>query len=124
MPKPQTGTNGEVLQCGVCYGGFYYDTPSLPRKEVISIQPGDVIVLKHPDFLTKETVSRIIKTVEGVWPNNKCLVLDNGMSLEVYREQEYVHKDEDTACERTDCGPCAVKCDWYLEKTARERNNE
>jgi hypothetical protein len=63
-------------------------TSSLPRKEVISIQPGDVIVLKCDVSLDADAHTACQVSLQNWFPSNKCIVVDGGMSLEVYREQD------------------------------------
>jgi len=65
------------------------DTPlnTLPHKEVISIQPGDVIVLSVPEEITADRVKIIEGNAQNIFPQCKVVVLASGMSLEVYREQ-------------------------------------
>jgi hypothetical protein len=59
------------------------------RKEVISIQPGDVIVLTCPEGynMSEKNGKRLKETLLDAFPNNTSLVLVNGVTLEVYREQ-------------------------------------
>ena len=64
-------------------------TESLLRKEVISIQPGDKIIITSPMVLSEKATSYIIHKVEGLFPGTKCLLLEDGMKMEVYREQKY-----------------------------------
>lgn len=68
----------------------------LPRKEVISIQPGDVVVINLSDTITNEGYYQLLSDLTDRFPNNKHLVLDSGVTLEVYREQV---KDEATVGE-------------------------
>ena len=56
----------------------------LPRKEVISIQPGDVIACHSP--LDDASLAEHAHLNE-IFPNNAHIILCKGMSLEVYREQ-------------------------------------
>jgi hypothetical protein len=98
-PKPETGfRQGEhegTLRCNTC-GSTRKDPqgvddcdiakPStLPHKEVISIQPGDVVLIKFNEVLGKERNDRTEKAMSGLFPHNSVLILDNGASLEVYR---------------------------------------
>ena len=86
------GTKGLVCDnCGGEYDYEMYGQPTqpdpLPRKEVISIQPGDKIVLSIEYTLTQKAHERIKETLELEFPNTECLILDGGATLEVYREQ-------------------------------------
>ena len=69
-----------------------YDSGYASRKEVISIQPGDVIVLMYKQPLTDKACNMIKDAMKPAFPDTKCIVLDGGTTLEVYREQV---KDED-----------------------------
>lgn len=62
--------------------------PSLPHKEVISIQPGDKIVLNLPEKLSPEAYRSIVQSLAETFPNNHCIIIEAGMTMEVYREQE------------------------------------
>jgi hypothetical protein len=78
----------------------------LPRKEVISIQPGDVIALVCEYNFSVEQAETLKAYMKGVFHGHKIVLLEAGMTLEVYREQvkEYA-KDKDT-CTDCDKGPC------------------
>lgn len=69
--------------CSNCGGG----TDLLPRKEVISIQPGDVIAVHLVRSLSLQGISNLKAALKPAFPDNKIIVLDEGMTLEVYREQ-------------------------------------
>ena len=65
------------------------------RKEIISIQPGDVIVCKLDDSiapLSIEGIHNLKGHLKHAFPNTKSFILEDGMSLEVYREQGKVDK--------------------------------
>ncbi len=80
-----------------------YPPDPLPRKEVISIQPGDVIVVDYHDRdLSDKAVGMAKDKIKEYWPNNKCLVLGSGITLEVYREQgRYVDVSNADGVKRT-----------------------
>ena len=59
----------------------------LPRKEVISIQPGDVVVVSTPEQMTEREHKGLSDILAEIMPKSKSLILSGGMSLEVYREQ-------------------------------------
>jgi uncharacterized protein involved in propanediol utilization len=63
------------------------DSSPLPRKEVISIQPGDVIVLSSPTMLSESMAKMIEMKAQAQFPDNTILVLEDSMTMEVYREQ-------------------------------------
>jgi hypothetical protein len=71
----------------------------LPRKEVISIQPGDVVVMSSKcDYSLKER-NTLNDGLKALFPYNKSVLLINGDSLEVYREQGKVADKGDCTCE-------------------------
>jgi hypothetical protein len=59
----------------------------LPRKEVISIQPGDVVVLTCKCDCTEKQAEAIRLEFKTLFPNNETVLLAGGATLEVYREQ-------------------------------------
>jgi hypothetical protein len=65
-----------------------YDSGYATRKEVISIQPGDVVVCKCTAPLTLKESDRIKIDLRRAFPNTKSVFLGESMSLEVYREQD------------------------------------
>ncbi len=47
--------------------------------------PADaVIVIKHPGLLSQRAIESIKQGINSVWPKNKCLVMAEGLSMEVY----------------------------------------
>ena len=62
-------------------------SPDIPRKEVISIQPGDVIVLDCHGPITQEFHKLAQSDLKEAFPGHKSVILHDGLSLEVYREQ-------------------------------------
>ena len=63
---------GEVEET-VCSGYIYPKT--LPADAVIVIQ--------YASHITEAAGASIRKAMEGVWPDNKCVVLADGMSMEI-----------------------------------------
>jgi hypothetical protein len=61
---------------------------SLPRKEVISIQPGDVVVLTSKLEYSLQGRNTLNGMLMSLFPNNKTVLLINGDTMEVYRERE------------------------------------
>ncbi len=59
-------------------------------KEVISIQPGDVIVMTLPSEMTSDLRHAITIRLDRMFPNTESIVLGGSETLEVYREQEKV----------------------------------
>ena len=64
------------------------EQPALPRKEVISIQPGDKIAIMHPGVLSEKGYATVKKGFTETFPGTECLILEEGMTMEVYREQD------------------------------------
>ncbi len=61
---------------------------SLPRKEVISIQPGDLVALTTPYHLEVPEIDVMKRSVARLLPDGtNVIVLSGGATLEVYREQ-------------------------------------
>jgi hypothetical protein len=105
----------------------------LPRKEVISIQPGDVVVVLSPVGLCERAYDNISRSLSNSFPDNKAVILDEGMTMEVYREQgRYVDvtgldgKREFVECVSSGppaglkevCGKCnKYPCDCYREQS-------
>ena len=83
---------------------------NIPRKEVISIQPGDVVVVTVPDKCTLAECESLTRNVEYLFPGIKSMILDEGASLEVYREQGKVDK---CPCQ---CKTCDKTCVNYREQ--------
>jgi len=84
--------------------------PPIPRKEVISIQPGDVVVVHCSVDLHPDQKERIKEDLRRAFPNNKSIFAGESISLEVYRgpddmgiitkhEQE-MHREKDKADEK------------------------
>jgi len=63
-----------------------YESP-LPRKEVISIQPGDVVAVMYPGSLSTKVSICLKEQIREIFPRTDVIILEDGMSLEVYREQ-------------------------------------
>jgi hypothetical protein len=74
-------------QARVKYRHMVTTEPPLPRKEVISIQPGDVVVLTCKCDCTEKQAEAIRLEFKTLFPNNETVLLAGGATLEVYREQ-------------------------------------
>jgi len=61
--------------------------PPLPLDwaHVVTVKPGDVIVLTFPQPLTDQQVERVRDDVKPMWPHNQIAVLDNGAHLTIAR---------------------------------------
>ena len=55
---------------------------------VLTLNPGDVIVLKSDRFLTMEQKQYAIKTINRYIPNNPCIVLDGKDDLKIIRKKD------------------------------------
>jgi hypothetical protein len=96
----------DLIEAVVCLGDMcdkVLETDPLPRKEVISIQQGDVVVFKCDQPLEGDTYTAVRAAHAKMFPNNQTLILDKGMSLEVYREQE---AEENVYCAVCTKSPC------------------
>ena len=76
MPECRPPRPEEYCQCN-----------PLPRKEVISIQPGDTIVLDCHGPITAEFHKLAKADIKKAFPGHKSVILHDGLTLEVYREQ-------------------------------------
>lgn len=47
----------------------------------VSLEPGDVLVFLHPGCLSSIAVESIIKTTKEVFPDNKAMILEEGMKI-------------------------------------------
>ncbi len=54
---------------------------------ISQIKPGDTVVLRSQEILSREAIDRLRKTFKGFWPDNRIIVLEAGMSMEIYREK-------------------------------------
>jgi len=86
-PDPRIGVITREIFCNRCMLSLPPRPDPLPRKEVISIQPGDVVVLRSPQMLSEKAADHIDKNMTIAFPNSKIVVLEGDMSLGVYREQ-------------------------------------
>jgi hypothetical protein len=75
----------------VCYRPIdAYDKQALPRKEVISVQSGDVIAIYAIHEMKRIEYECVSKHIKELYPDNEVMIFDKGMTMEVYREQEKV----------------------------------
>ena len=54
---------------------------------VLNLKPGDTLVVLAKDKLSAQHAARIVKEAREVFPSNRCLVLDDGMTLAVIHEE-------------------------------------
>ena len=86
------------------------DTPV--RKEVISIQAGDLVTISTDERLTAAQADHAFKIVLKSCPKANVIFLDNGMTLEVYREQVGDQSEDECPCQ---CQTCSPSCVHYRE---------
>jgi hypothetical protein len=58
---------------------------AVPGLVRISLQPTDTIVIEVDRIISAEQVETIKTIVDRVWTNQKCLVLERGVSFKVVR---------------------------------------
>ena len=75
-PPTSDDTMSNPITCGLC-----------GRKEVISIQTGDVVTVSYKRKLSEAEIEDKKEVYSAVFPNNLTVLLDRGTTLEVYREQ-------------------------------------
>jgi len=62
---------------------------SLPAVGSIAradVKPHSVIVLTCPGLISQAHAQRIVEQAKQVWPDHKCIVLSEGMTLRVLDE--------------------------------------
>jgi len=63
----------------------------IQSMQVLKIEKGDVIVVRHPGKLPDDQVKRLKQQLEALWvgcaPENKIAVLDEGMDIVVLRKE-------------------------------------
>ena len=62
--------------------------PDITRKEVVNIQPGDVIAMSTERPLNEREYDYIVESMKTTFPETKCIILDNAMTMEIYRERK------------------------------------
>jgi hypothetical protein len=58
------------------------------RVEVVELHPGDVILLRMPGALSQAVADLLQARLEKDFPGHRCLVLADGLTLQVLREQD------------------------------------
>jgi hypothetical protein len=56
--------------------------------ERVGVQPNDVIIFECAGHMTAATAQRIRQDGERIWPNNRIVVIDQGIKLKVLRERD------------------------------------
>lgn len=62
----------------------YQIESKIERQEVM---PGDIIVLKHPAFLSQHHYEVIKEQFKKIFPKQKCLILEEGIDLEIIHKE-------------------------------------
>ena len=57
--------------------------PAVAAISRASLQPTDVIVVECQQRLSENSRANIARHLQQVWPGQKCVVLDEGMTLKV-----------------------------------------
>lgn len=60
--------------------------PAATKISVAQIKPRDVIVFECPGPISMDAAERIKACAKLVWPDTKCVVLGDGMTLKVLSE--------------------------------------
>jgi hypothetical protein len=60
--------------------------PAIKSIAVADVKPRDVIVIESPGILSLAAVERITEYAREAWPNNKVVVLSDGLTVRVMRE--------------------------------------
>jgi hypothetical protein len=64
------------------------DMPEVARIERATLLPSDVIVIETGLHLTQRTVERLREICAEVWPGQKVVVLDAGLSMKIVQGTE------------------------------------
>jgi hypothetical protein len=62
----------------------------LPRVRILSVRPGDVLVLKTDRALSEEETHLAREILQREFPGHRGIILDDGAELEVVRAEEIV----------------------------------
>lgn len=62
------------------------DIPEIARIECANLKPGDVIVVEADHPLSQDTCRRIEGLLRSIWPNQRTVVLTDGLKLKVVRK--------------------------------------
>jgi len=60
--------------------------PMVKSIEVASVSPRDVIVIESEKILSQSASENLKAFVKRIWPDNKCVVLCDGLKLRIARE--------------------------------------
>lgn len=64
------------------------EMPEITRAEVLTIQPGDRLVLTYPHRVTPEMMGTLREFMERAFPGVPCVVLEEGATLQVVRDAQ------------------------------------
>jgi hypothetical protein len=64
------------------------DDGAIPEVQRLQLKPGDTLVFSYAGTMPYAEKERIIKLVERLFPDNRALVLDRGLSLSVLEPTE------------------------------------
>lgn len=59
------------------------DIPEIAAVEVASLKPGNVIVISAQRRVSSESAGRIYALLKTIWPNNKVIVIEEGITMKV-----------------------------------------
>lgn len=59
--------------------------PAVKSVEVLDVKPEDTVIISVEGCISQETAERIKQVFHNELPNQKCLVLSEGISLKVLR---------------------------------------
>ena len=64
------------------------------RLIAIEIKPGDTLVLMHPNRLPQLVIDNLRASMKRIFPDNKAMVLDQGMTIDALRSQDAQANDK------------------------------
>lgn len=64
------------------------DDNKIESVSVLSVFPNDVIIIKVPKKLCPESLRSIGETMKFLYPRNKSVILEEGLSIEIMRENK------------------------------------
>jgi hypothetical protein len=68
--------------------GFAEVPAELPEVRILRVQPGDMLVLRHEKMIDAETAAWIRSHMEKQFPDNPCMILDGGITLDAVLRKE------------------------------------
>ncbi len=57
--------------------------PATTRITRAEVKTSDIIVIESPTSISRDVIHRIETRLKGVWPDNRIIVLTEGLSLKV-----------------------------------------